>query len=45
MEISMEVSRKPGQYWAPSFFPHIFSSTHRILDKFGIYGKLSSRTI
>src|SRR5258708_4930584 len=45
MEICMEVSRKQGQYWAPSYFPYISSSTHRILDKFGIYAKLSSRTI
>src|SRR5260221_6589069 len=45
LEICMEVSRKPGQYWAPSYFPYISSSTHRILDKFGIYRKLSSRTI
>src|SRR5260370_41625585 len=45
LEICMEVSRKLGQYWAPSYFPYISSSTHRILDKFGIYGKLSSRTI
>src|SRR5258708_35840839 len=27
--MNIEVSRKPGQYWAPMYFPHIFSSTHR----------------
>src|SRR5258708_22725835 len=43
--INTEDSRKPGQYRVPSYFLHIFSFTHRILDKFGIYGKLSSRTI
>src|SRR5258707_119741 len=43
--INAEDSRKPGQYKVPSHFPHIFSSTHRILVKFGTYGKMLSRSI
>jgi len=45
LEINAENPRKLGQYKALSYFPHIFSSTQRILVKFGIQGKRFSRRI